>query len=459
MAQKRLDFPKGFIWGAATAGHQVEGGNVDSDWWKFEQEGKIYDGTVSGKSTDYWNRYEEDHEIMSRIGMNGFRLGIEWAKIEPREGQIDRFAIDRYKAILESLRARGMKICLTISHWVLPLWFAEKGGWTNPKAVKYFEKFVRVCATEFGEHPTYWVVLNEPAVVPTGGYLGGVFPPEKKSFVLFCLVVHRLLEAHAAGYAAIHEIVKHAADGGPTRIGAAQAYQCIDAWGTPGLAGAYESIMAPLVAHGSFNAWDTAVKTGRVPFPFGIGDRIKGLEDSYDYCGVNYYTRMSLRFDPSRTDEAFIERYDVPPGIERGGMGWQNYPPGFYSTLKDVWERFGKPIIITENGVEDGNREDTMRCSYTLEHLAQLHRAMQEGIKIEAYYHWSYIDNFEWREGYIKKLGLVECNYADPELKRVWRKSAYMYQEIIRENAITEEIVAKYAPAAMEGVFGDKWRA
>ncbi len=458
MEQKRLVFPKNFIWGAATAGHQVEGGNVNSDWWKFEQEGKVYDGTVSGKSTDYWNRFEEDHQIMSEIGMNGFRLGIEWAKIEPAEGRIDYAAVARYKEILASLKARGMKICLTIYHWVLPLWFADKGGWTNPKAVKYFEKFVRVCANEFGEYPTYWVTLNEPSVPPTAGYLGGVFPPEKKSFAQYCLVVHRLLEAHATSYATLHETVKCAADGGPTRVGTAHAYQYVDAWGTPGLAGAYESLMAPVLAFGSFNAWDRAITTGRVPIPFGFGDKVHGLKDSYDYCGINYYTRMSVKFTPERADEAFLEKYAIPLGIEENQMGWQIFPPGFLHTLRMVWERFHKPIIITENGVACDVREDNARCKYTLEHLAQLHRAIGEGIDIEGYYHWSYIDNFEWREGFVKKLGLIECDYSDPELKRVWRKSAFMYKDLIAENAISEKLVNKYSPEAHDGVFGDKWR-
>ena len=449
-----LKFPEGFIWGTATAGHQLEGHNDKSDWWKFEQEGKINDGTISGRSVDYWNRYEEDHAIMSGFGWNGFRLGIEWAKLEPEDGRFDRGAIEHYRKIFESLKRNNLKICLTLYHWVLPLWFAEQGGWENPKAVDRFMKFAEVVVKEFGEYPELWVTVNEPTSPSVGGYLIGYFPPEKKSFPAYCLVMNKYLRVHAKCHELIHNAAPRNASGGPAMVSTAYAYQYMAPYGTPGFAGAVESLAAPIAAYLSYRAWDKSITTGRAQLPFGI-EPIKELKDSYDYCGVNYYTRMAWRFDPANKEKIF-DPYAIHEGIERNEMGWEIFPPGFHNILREVWNTFHKPIYITENGVADG--DDKMRPTYTLEHLAQIHNAISEGIDVAGYFHWSYIDNFEWREGFEKKLGLIACDYADPELKRVPRKSAHMYSEIARGNGITREIVEKYAPNAMEGVFGDKWR-
>ena len=167
--KKEIIFPKGFLWGTASAGHQVEGGNDKSDWWKFESEGKVYDGTVSGKAVDYWNRYEEDHELMAKLGYQAFRLGIEWARVEPEDGVFDMKAVRHYEKILRSLRKHNIKICLTLYHWVLPLWFAEKGGWEHPEAADRFMAFCELIIKELGEYPDLWVTLNEPNVPAAAG--------------------------------------------------------------------------------------------------------------------------------------------------------------------------------------------------------------------------------------------------------------------------------------------------
>jgi beta-glucosidase len=455
MEQNRLVFPKGFVWGTSTAGHQVEGHNDKSDWWKFEQEGKIKDGTRSGKSVDYWNRYEEDHDLMVKLGYQAFRLGIEWAKFEPEDGKFDDVAIERYRKILQSLRAHNLKICLTIYHWVLPLWFAESGGWERPDAVERFVRYAERIVKELGEYPDLWVTLNEPMVPAIAGYLGGEFPPEMKSFGAYGRVTGKLLHAHVKTYEMIHNAVGKGPDGGPSKAGVATAYQWIEPWGSPGLTGVYEKFIARIFAFGSFRGWDNAVASGYIPFPFGR-EHLAGLKDSYDFCGVNYYFRSSLKSNRSFKDRAYVDMEAIPPGIEKTQMGWQNYPPGFYKTLMEVWSKFKKPIYITENGIADD--ADAMRPKYLLEHLSQVQRAISEGADIRGYYQWSYIDNFEWKEGFSKKFGLIACDHADPELKRVPRPSAYMYSEIIKQNAITDDIVSKYSPDARDGVFGNKWK-
>ena len=454
--KKEIIFPKGFLWGTASAGHQVEGGNEKSDWWKFESEGKVYDGTVSGKAVDYRNRYEEDHEMMAKLGYQAFRLGIEWARVEPEDGVFDMKAVRHYEKILRSLRKHNIKICLTLYHWVLPLWFAEKGGWEHPEAADRFMAFCELIIKELGEYPDLWVTLNEPNVPAAAGCLAGVFPPEKKSFASFCKVSNTLLKSHARCYRLIHDIVPKGPDGWPSKVGVANAYQHVAPFGTPGLAGAYEKALSPVLAYGSFKAWDYSVATGWIVPPFGL-EHVPGLKDSYDYCGVNYYTRMSLKFDAAKTDDMLIDIHGIQPGIEMNQMGWENYPPGFFHTLKFVWNTFKKPIYITENGCADPQRDDIDRRRYLLEHMAQIARALDAGIDVRGYFQWSFTDNFEWREGFIKKLGLIECDYADPELKRIPRVSAAMYADIVKKNGITTKLLEKYAPDCADGVFGDKW--
>ncbi|MFA6450539.1 MAG: family 1 glycosylhydrolase, partial [bacterium] len=334
--KNEIAFPEGFIWGTASAGHQIEGHNDKSDWWKFEQEGKVYDGTVSGRAVDYWNRYEEDHELMSTLGYQGFRLGIEWAKIEPEDGRFDMDAVEHYRKILQSLRDRKIKICLTLYHWVLPLWFADKGGWEHKDAVDRFIRYSELIVKELGEFPDLWVTLNEPGVPPTAGLFAGIFPPEKKSVSSYAAASRALLKSHARCYKLIHDMVPNAPDGGPTMVGVANAYQYVTAYGSPNIFAAYEKLMAPFVAYASYIAWDYSVATGWILPPFGL-EFVPGLKGSYDFCGVNYYTRMSLKFDPSKKDEMMIDMHGIHPGIDVNQMGWENYPPGYFKTLKFVW--------------------------------------------------------------------------------------------------------------------------
>ncbi len=454
-AEKRaLVFPEHFTWGTSTAGHQIEGGNVHSDWWAFEHEGKINDGTVSGRAVDYWNRFEDDHRLMKELGYPAFRLGIEWAKIEPRPGEIDRDALAHYRTILESLRRHDISICLTLYHWVVPKWFQDDRGWEHPDAVNRFMKYCDLVIRELGEYPDLWITLNEPMVPALAGNLIGYFPPKKRSFLANCNVTAAHLKAHARCYHRIHELVPHAPDGGPTMVGVATAYQYFEPWGTGGLPGRYEELMTRIARFGSYAGWDRAIATGELPFPFGRG-RVRGLENSYDYIGVNYYMRFSPKFAPDRPDQAMIDIEAVPAEVEETEMGWQVYPPGLYNILKSRWEKFKKPIFITENGIADST--DTMRPKYLLEHLAQVHRAIEDGCDVRGYFQWSFTDNFEWREGFGKKFGLVAVDHRDPALERHPRPSAKMYGDIIEANAITGSIVNNYSPNAYEGVFGDRW--
>jgi beta-glucosidase len=450
--KRALTFPSGFLWGTSTAGHQIEGNNCHSHWWEWEHQGLIRDGTKSGQAVDYWNRFEEDHDLMHELGYKAFRLSIEWARIEPEPGTFNEEAIEHYRSILTSLRKHGIQICLTLNHWVLPQWVALQNDWLNPKTIDDFIAFVEHVADQLGEFPYMWVTLNEPMMHAIAGYFLDEFPPQHGSLHAYRKVAHAMLRAHARAYHAIHRLCPTASDGQPARVGTAHAYPWIEAWGTPGWKGWYEKVAAHIARTGTFLAWDKSVESG-LPHGLYTGPPIIGLRHSADYCGVNYYLRSSLRYDASKRGQFRLDERSIPPGVETSQMGWQIYPEGFYQTLHDVWRRFKKPIYVTENGIADDS--DQQRPSYLLRHLAAMHRAIQAGVDVRGYFHWSFMDNFEWREGFACKFGLVAVDHSDPSLVRHPRPSAHLYGALIRHNAITEEIVEQYAPEAADEIFSN----
>jgi beta-glucosidase len=443
-----LQFPHDFWWGTASAGHQVEGENVHSNWWAWEQLGKVNDGTKSGRACDYWNRYPEDHALLRALGMNAIRLGIEWSRTEPIEGKPDDAALQHYRALLQDARRNGLRICLTLNHWVLPQWLAEQGGWEAPCALDAWESQVRRVVRAVGDLVDLWVTLNEPMVPILAGYLAAYHPPCRRSLPAAGRVFERLLRAHAIAYRVVHESAAHAPDGGPVRVGFASAYQLVEPYHETGWRRLLEAPLARFLARGSFGAWDRSVVTGRVAAPFGLGRRIPGLAGSTDFVGVNYYMRISARLGLGTLSNVKSRGYACPPGIEQTEMGWQVYPPGLFHVLDQVHRTFRRPIWITENGCADSG--DDVRRRYLLSHLAQVHRAIQAGCDVRGYLHWTLTDNFEWREGFEKKFGIVAMDPGDPELRRTPKQSAFMLRDVARANALTQDIVQAHGAGALD---------
>jgi len=446
----RLEFPEGFLWGTATAGHQVEGNNTHSNWWTWEQQGLVHDGTRSGRACDYWNRYADDHARMKEFGHQIFRLGVEWSRIEPTPGRFDAAAVQHYRKILEDLRQRGLQVCLTLNHWVVPQWFAQAGSWLHPRALVQWDAFVRLVVRELGDLVDLWVTVNEPMVPVLAGYLAAHHPPCERNLLAASRVFTRLLHAHARAYRIIHEMLSRAPNGGPVMVGFAGAYQLFEPYHLAGWRRWLELPLARVLRQGSYFAWDRSVLTGRVQPPYGVGQNVPDLLGSVDFVGVNYYMRVSVDIRPATLSNIKSGGYVAPPGIEVSEMGWQIYPPGFHDVLLEVTRNFGVPIYVTENGCADSG--DDMRRRYLVSHWAQMHRAIRHGADVRGYMHWTYCDNFEWREGFAKKFGLFAMDHTDPDLIRVPRGSAHLLREVIAANALTDDIVARYAPGAL-----DRW--
>lgn len=449
MANKRiLQFPDGFLWGTASASHQNEGGNTRNQWQRWEQEGHILSGETCGEAADWWRRAETDFERAEQLENNALRLSLEWSRIEPEEGHWDTAAIERYRAMLGDLRQRHMLPVVTLHHFTEPLWFVERGGFKAAENIYYFVRYVKYVVAQLQDLCDFWITINEPNVYAVMGYLLGSFPPGEHDLRQTLEVMRNLLQAHVEAFYAISELQPEA------RIGYCLHYRLFD----PASAFWPPDRLAASIQEESFNwVFLKAAETGRFSFPFNTA--LKPLihaAGTRDYHGINYYTREMVRFDPSRPSDLFARRF-IRPGAVVNDAGLEGtfgeiYPEGIYRVLKAVHKRTrgNKPMYITENGFCDAR--DDRRPRAILEHLAQVHRAIREGIPVRGYLHWTLVDNFEWAEGWGARFGLIELDQHTQE--RIPRKSASLFGEICRANAITEEIVERYAPEAMSTLFG-----
>ena len=430
-------FPQGFLWGTATAAHQVEGDNRNNDWWTFEQQpGAIWKGDRSGLACNWWHSAEDDFDLMAQMGHNTHRLSVEWSRIEPEEGVFDPRAIARYREMLLALRQRDIEPMVTLFHFSSPLWLARQGGWHNPAAVDHFRRFVRRTVGELGDLARLWCTINEPNVYAALGYLFGEHAPGCKSLRAYPRVLRHLLLAHGTAYRAIHAL------DGSAQVGLVKAMQIFEPLDPASRASA---LAARLFDHLFNEVTLLAIQDGRLRFPLCPVTRTYGpLVDSSDFLGVNYYTRqrVSLPMMPGNRSSLL----QPTPGAEcsdsgRNGTYGEIYPDGMHQVLQRT-ARLGKPLYVTENGLPDD--DDDQRPRFLLTHLAQLQRAIAGGIDVRGYYHWSFVDNFEWAEGWSLRFGLVAL---DPQTQqRTPRRSAELYSAIIRANALTDELRAAHAP-------------
>jgi len=432
MPEATFHFPADFKWGVATAAHQVEGNNVHNDWWAWEQtDGHIKQGHTSGRACNWWENAEADLDRAASMGLNALRLSVEWSRIEPRPGTFDNSALERYSQILQGLRARNIEPMVTLHHFTNPRWLAEQGGWENPETVALFARFVRRVVESLGPYCDLWCTINEPTVYGYMGYLQGVFPPGQSDPKTAMRVVRQLLAGHAAAYHEIHALQPHA------RVGLAHNMRIFD----PANPGSLLDRRAARMTDKTYNqAILTALVQGRLAPPLGFG-LAWGLRRTLDWIGLNYYTRDLVAFDRTQRQALFNRRLHAGDAeLLDGGYG-EFYPRGIFRCLQRL-RRLGLPIYITENGIPDA--DDDQRPRYLLTHLHQIWHAIQFCYPVMGYYHWTLVDDFEWEEGWTLRFGLIALN---PEAQtRTPRRSADLYAEIVRANAITPHAIDTYTP-------------
>jgi beta-glucosidase len=432
-------FPPGFLWGSATAAHQVEGRNTNNDWYAWEQiPGKIRDGATSERASDWWSgRWKEDFDRAAETGQNAHRLSIEWSRIQPAPDRWDEDALDHYRQIVRGLVQRNLTPMVTLHHFTNPIWLAEMGGWENPQTPEWFAAYTHKVVEALKDYVSLWCTINEPNVYVGISYMDGAWPPGKNDTTAAFTVLANLLRGHAMAYKIIHEIQK------TSRVGAAHHYRPFqparktfppDRW------------MTNLINQSFNRAFADAITTGKLSFAL-KNIRIPEAIKTQDFIGLNYYSYEEVRF-VLNSKTTFMKR-EFPKGVEMSGDGMNAFQPdGMFRSLK--WARsYGLPILITENGIDD--RRDGMRPRYLVSHLHQVWRGVNFNWQIKGFFHWSLVDNFEWDKGWTTRFGLWGLD-VDTQA-RIRRRSVDLYERICKENRISYDLVNEFTPELIPVLF------
>lgn len=400
-----------FYWGSATASHQVEGG-TKNDWsawelqnaerlvreakrnwepWQQEKFPEMFspENYISGRACDHYHRYEEDFDLAKQGGQNAYRFSIEWSRVEPEEGIFDEKELHHYMHVVRALRARGLEPFITLWHWTLPVWLAEKGGVLAPDFPLYFSRYAEKMANALGKDVIFWITLNEPDVMTSHAYLRGVWPPQQKNRIHFFLANNALVNAHKKAFESIKKTLPHA------KIGIAKHNVAF--------------VMKR-------KTWINRLlkRTGQYLWNDWWLYRIQRYQD---FIGLNHYNRNVIDNGFSKNENA-----------RKTDFGWEFFPQSLFQALIDL-RKFKKPIYVTENGIADASEPDDKRVEFLREATTALFEAKREGADVRGYFYWSLLDNFEWDKGFWLRFGLVAIDRAT--LKRTPRKSFWEYKKII----------------------------
>ena len=403
-------FPKGFLWGTASAAYQIEGDNRNCDWWQWEQTpGHIANGDSSAVACDSYNRYREDFALLREMGQNAHRLSVEWSRIEPAEGEFDSRQIRHYRDVLGELREQGILPMVTLHHFTSPLWFSRRGGWTTSDSARAFVPFVRRVADELGDLVGMWCTINEPSIYGANGWIMGEFPPGHHGDLAGQYrVTANLRRAHDLAYAALK---KRWPD---TPVGLSH----------------HKFVFMPASATRRDRMAAAAARLVTDRWPAGPGRLAKIVEAQADYIGIAHYWGQMCAFDPRRPQDQFVRRFN-PPGVPVTEMGWASNPLWMRPVLNEL-KAYAKPVYITENGIAAG--DDELRVRYLPELLEQVHLAIGDGVDVRGYFHWTNMDNFEWARGYGPKFGLIAVDRKT--LERTVKPSGRLYARIAATNAL-----------------------
>ncbi|HUL76197.1 MAG TPA: family 1 glycosylhydrolase [Vicinamibacteria bacterium] len=403
LARPAVPLPKGFLWGTATSSHQFEGGNTN-DWTRFEaQPGAIERGETSAVSADHWNRMAEDVALMKAIHANAYRFSIEWSRLEPQEGTWNEEAFSRYGDLVRQLREAGITPAVTLLHFTLPLWMADRGGVCAPDFPNRFARFATEAGRRFGADVQLWITLNEPNVQMYLGYVLGDWPPQKKSPAEAVRAFVGLLRGHAAAAKALRAACPGA------RIGVANNVMLLEPRSRLMLS---DWLGAAFVDQFWNWAFADAVRDGRARLRLPgatLDEPVDGLPGSVAFFGLNYYFRYFVRMAPW-TPETFV--LTPGPGLrsELGGTSpvGDSPPEALFLLMRKAWTGYHLPIYITEGGIADD--KGTTRGPLIRGQVEAIRRARAEGIPVEGYFHWTLVDNFEWEKGYRPRFGLYRLD-------------------------------------------------
>ncbi len=415
-----IDFSD-FIFGTATASHQIEGNNKNNEWWEAEQKGEL--PYKSGRACDHWERYEEDIQLMDDLGYDAYRFSLEWSRIFPKQGKLNKSALKRYQNIINLLNEKEITPMVTLHHFTNPQWFMDKGGFAKDENLCHWKRYVKTIVEEISGVDLFGTI-NEPMVYVMTSYMDGEWPPFENSVLKAGRVEKNLLRAHAAAYKYLKKLDK--------TVGIVKHYPYIRPESKK-----KRDVKAAEKADALFN-WNfmDAIWSGDLKTPL---RSYQVPKSDADFIGLNYYTihKAAHSWNPLKL---FLDTEEADIGDRKTLMDWSVYPEGIYKGIKHFQRRYDKPIYVTENGI--ATEDDEWRIEYILKHLMQIHKAREDGYDVRGYMYWSLMDNFEWAEGFEPRFGLIEVDFDD--FDRKVRDSAKVYRKIAEKKGITQEILDRY---------------
>jgi beta-glucosidase len=447
MANKRILFPKGFIWGAATASYQIEGawqedGKGENIWDRFSHTpGKIETGETGDIACDHYHRWRDDIDLMKEIGLHAYRFSLSWARLLPEgRGKINQAGIDFYDQFVDSLLENNIEPYITLYHWDLPQSLQDQGGWVVRSTTEAFSEFADLVTRQLGDRVKHWMTLNEPYVSAYIGYYEGRHAPGHTDIDEMLAASHHLLLGHGLALPIIRDNVPDAEVGIVLNLS-----------GQTPASHSMADRAATYRADGIVNRWYLDPIAGRGypkdiveffnrPMDFIHDGDLQLIAQPIDFLGINNYFREVVRSSEIPDEEN--DEHTVYPAKLKTEMGWEVYPPAIFDLLGRIHFDYQFPALyITENGAafadvleENGEIKDTTRIEYLAGYLSSIARAIDAGVPIKGYFVWSLMDNFEWAHGFSKRFGLI---YVDFETqKRILKESARWFQELIKNNAI-----------------------
>lgn len=448
-----MGFAKDFVWGAATSSYQIEGTGRDSGkgqniWDVFTKEpGRVYEGHTGDIACDHYHRFREDVAYMKELGLKGYRFSIDWSRVLPEgTGKVNEKGIDFYNALIDELLEQGIEPYITLYHWELPYEIYKRGGWMNPEIVEWFGQYARLVAERFSDRVKYFFTLNEPQCFVGLGFLQGCHAPGVKAPLRDTFeMAHNALKAHGRAVQMLRAYGKQ-----NVQIGyAPTSGMCYPEKETPKDIEAARKTLFALpddLSNWTWNVswWSDPVILGKYPeegmkkyekyLPVITDEDMKLISQPIDFYGQNIYNGRCIRMGTDGRPEE-VRR---PAGFPKTATNWPVTPEALYWGPKFLYERYRKPIYITENGMachdtvsQDGKVHDPNRIDFLARYLKNLKRAAEE-IDIRGYFQWSLMDNFEWDKGYAERFGIIYVDFETQE--RIWKDSAYWYRDLIRRN-------------------------
>jgi len=409
-------FPPGFHWGVATSAFQLEG-SPNADWATWDK--ALLDHP---QVTHHYELYKDDLKLLKDLGVNAYRFSIEWSRIQPAEDTWDESAVAHYQEIVDILRGYGIEPMVTLHHFTHPRWFIERYPWHRDASRGKFLRFVEAMASSL-RGVRFWNTFNEPYVILLGGYLEGCMPPGLRDVKRSLLALRNIFTCHGKAYDIIHAHVPGA------RVSVAHNMSAFAPWKRWNPLDRMLTRTAKyFYNHSIIDAFRTGVFVVKFPFSRPIEIEVP-IKDKLDFFGINYYTRIHLRFNPFRKMGVELRHIDME-GSGLTNLGWEVHPRGLEKVIRYA-SRLKVPLIVTENGIAT---HDTQRkTEYLKRHVDVLEHCLRQGYDVRGYYYWTLIDNYEWLHGLDARFGLYRVDFKT--LKRIPTPAATYYSYLIESRS------------------------